>query len=367
MIVNDEYVKNIFLTKCNFISSKSYKKYSNDKKSKIYQYIINRYQDSLSFKESLYRICWDIEETHPLCPICNKLVTVKYKKNDFYHTYCSNICVQHDKEIIKKKERTYFNRTGYTHNSRNPVSKERIKQTCLERYGVEYISKSKEIKEKIKQTCLEKYGVEYIGKSENKIRKVKQTCLEKYGVDSFMKTNEFKKKSEKTCINKYGIYSFSKTKEFKEKYNRNIISTQNKINETKRNNHTFNTSKAEDLAYSFLSKYIDVVRQYNKDARYPWCCDFYIPKLDLFIECNFHWTHGKHPYNENSKEDIQKLNEWKSKETKYYANAIKTWTVYDVKKRNKAKEEKLNFLEFWSLNEFKEYFTKNFENTLGIK
>ena len=40
---------------------------------------------------------------------------------------------------------------------------------------------------------------------------------------------------------------------------------------------------------------------------------------------------------------------------------LNTWTIYDVKKRNKAKEEKLNFLEFWTLNEFKEYFTKYFE------
>ena len=365
MTINDEYVKKIFLTKNNFISSKICNKYLNDEESKIYQYIINRYQDSLSFKESLYRICWDIKENHPLCPICNKLVTTNYKKYKFYNTYCSKECVQHDSKIIKKKEITYFNRTGYTHNSKNPISKEKIRQTCIETYGTNTPLQNSEIKEKIRQTCIEKYGVKYIGQAESKIRKVKQTCLEKYGVDSFMKTNEFKEKSVNTCLNKYGTYSFSKTKEFKEKYNQNIILIQNKINETKRNNNTFNTSKAEDLAYSFLSKYVDVIRQYNKDKRYPWCCDFYIPKLDLFIECNFHWTHGKHPYNENNKEDIQKLNEWKSKETKYYTNAIKTWTIYDVKKRNKAKEEKLNFLEFWTLNEFKEYFTKYFETFKG--
>lgn len=35
----------------------------------------------------------------------------------------------------------------------------------------------------------------------------------------------------------------------------------------------------------------DVVRQY-RDPRYPFFCDFYVRSLDLFVECNFHWTHG---------------------------------------------------------------------------
>ena len=34
-----------------------------------------------------------------------------------------------------------------------------------------------------------------------------------------------------------------------------------------------------------------------------------------------------------------KLEQWKAKQTKYYNNAIKTWTKRDVEKRNKAKEE----------------------------
>ena len=33
----------------------------------------------------------------------------------------------------------------------------------------------------------------------------------------------------------------------------------------------------------------------NKYDRYPFACDFYISSLDLFIECNYHWTHGGKP------------------------------------------------------------------------
>ena len=59
--------------------------------------------------------------------------------------------------------------------------------------------------------------------------------------------------------------------------------------------------------------------------------------LDLYIEIQGSWTHGKHAFNENNQDDIDKLNLWKSKNTKFYDNAIYTWTELDVKKRNIAK------------------------------
>ena len=108
-------------------------------------------------------------------------------------------------------------------------------------------------------------------------------------------------------------------------------------------NNTFNTSKEEDEVYEFLSQYIDVTRQFNGSSKYPFCCDFYIEDLDMFIECNFHWTHGGHPFDPSSIKDQVKLERWKAKQTKYYNNAIKTWTKMDVEKRNKAKEENLNY------------------------
>lgn len=127
-------------------------------------------------------------------------------------------------------------------------------------------------------------------------------------------------------------------------------------------NNTFNTSKEEDEVYEFLSQYIDVTRQFNGSSKYPFCCDFYIEDLDMFIECNFHWTHGGHPFDPSSIKDQVKLERWKAKQTKYYNNAIKTWTKMDVEKRNKAKEENLNYKEFWSLKELKEFFIDYFEN-----
>ena len=71
----------------------------------------------------------------------------------------------------------------------------------------------------------------------------------------------------------------------------------------------------------------------------------------FIIEYNGTWTHGGHPFDENNQEDIDKLNLWKSKNTKYYNNAISTWTNRDIRKRNIAKQNNLNFIELWNFQE----------------
>ena len=97
----------------------------------------------------------------------------------------------------------------------------------------------------------------------------------------------------------------------------------------------------------------DVIREY-KSAEYPFNCDFYIKNLNLYIECNFHWTHGGHAYDSENLEDLAIIEKWKSKQSKYYNNAITTWTVRDVRKRNIAKKNKLNYIEFFDFNKAKE-------------
>ena len=390
MTITDEIIKEEFKVKRYVYNPLLLKNYINRIEGKynkdIYEYLINRYNDSSSLKETLYRIYKGIEY-HPTCPICDKPLT--FRNNKFF-TFCSSKCAQSSsetrnkikescirkygvdnpiksKEIQEKFKQTCIERYGVEHPWQTKGCQEKIKQTLIKKYGVDSSLKSKEVREKIKQTCIERYGVDNPAKSKEVQEKTKQTCIERYGGIAPLFSNSIKEKLINTCIHKYGVKNYGMTKEHK--MNLSVVMSSPEFQQHRHDvmklNNTFNTSKAEDLAYSFLSKYVDAIRQYNKDKRYPWCCDFYIPKLDLFIECNFHWTHGKHPYNENNKGDMQKLNEWKSKETKYYTNAIKTWTIYDVKKRNKAKEEKLNFLEFWTLNEFKEYFTKYFETFKG--
>ena len=117
-------------------------------------------------------------------------------------------------------------------------------------------------------------------------------------------------------------------------------------------------------------KFNDVIRQY-KENRYPFFCDFYIPHLDLFIECQYSHYHNTHPYI-GSDEDIKTVELLKEKSLKRkqithktysrYDSMINTWTITDVKKRNIAKENNLNYLEFFTILEL-ENWLKKYETT----
>ena len=129
----------------------------------------------------------------------------------------------------------------------------------------------------------------------------------------------------------------------------------NKITATKRKNNTFNTSKPEQLTKELLEqKFKDIQCQY-KDERYPYLCDFYIPQLDLFIECNYHWTHYIESYDKDNIEHQNRLKELQTKNTEYYKNAIYTWTELDPKKLEYFKKNKLNHKIFYSFEEFKKW------------
>ena len=100
--------------------------------------------------------------------------------------------------------------------------------------------------------------------------------------------------------------------------------------------------------------YPHIIRQYRSDI-YPFACDFYDPNSDTYFEFNGSWTHGGHWFDENNEEDLKRLEFMKSKQTKYYGNAIETWTVRDVKKRKIAEENHLNYIVFWNLKEVQKY------------
>ena len=125
---------------------------------------------------------------------------------------------------------------------------------------------------------------------------------------------------------------------------------------TKKENKSFNSSKAEDKFYEILVKRFgekNIIRQYSLDERYPFCCDFYIQSEDLFIELNISWTHGGHPFNCENEEDLKKLNIWRERalSSEYYRNAISTWTIRDVAKHKAVIDNNLKYLEFYTEDE----------------
>lgn len=132
--------------------------------------------------------------------------------------------------------------------------------------------------------------------------------------------------------------------------------------ETKRKNKSWSRSNPEQRFHDRILKiFPNTMREYRSEE-YPHNCDFYIPDINLYIELNLHWTHGKKPYL-GTEEDRKKVELWKSKHTKYYDNAIYVWTNLDVRKRNIAKEKNLFWIEFFFWEEC-DFFLSNLEKAI---
>ena len=316
--------------------------------------------------------------THP-----SVLEEVKKKQEQTnLERYGTKSSVQNSK-VKKKQEQTNLERYGFKNPFQNKNIQKLAKQARKEKYGVEYYSQLPEWNDKIKKTNLEKYGVENYSNRE----KAKQTNLEKYGVENLFQISTFREKAletmknrygalyslsspilkekiEQTCLEKYGAKSFLESNNFqlnREEYIKKAF-------ETKKKNGSFKKSKEEDEIYNLLiQKYPDTIRQYQSDL-YPFMCDFYIPEIDTYIEYQGYWKHGNEPYTgtDNQKE-IVKLWEEKSKEINFkgelkesYLRAINTWTISYPLKRKTAKDNGLNWLEFFTIEEFMNWYNQNY-------
>lgn len=380
------------------------------------EYLDNRYTDSQSLRETIKRIQYNIE-VRPVCVICGKPVKfLNGKKNQLFNKTC---CKEHanmlDGITVKKVLKDIYSDVNKKQEINNKIretcllkygdehysNRIKAKETCLQRYGVTSPLKSEIFKQKSKETCLQKYGVEYTGQIPEKIEKTHKACLEKYGVDSVFKVQKFRNQSLDTCIKKYAsdeddinsIVNIGQLKYIKDKikntclekygvenpmqtqYYKNLISSilssneiQEKIYNTKLLNNSFNISYQEDVCFDLLKeKYSDCIRQYKSDL-YPYNCDFYIPSLNLYIEYNGSHYHHYHPFDINDNNDLNELNRLKEKaensnahkngKKSQYDNIIYTWTILDLKKRNIAQQNNLNYIEFWNINEVKEWINK---------
>lgn len=275
------------------------------------KYLHTRYSDAedSSIREILYRIKNNIEE-RPICPVCKKNY-IKFNSMSKYNTTCSPKCHR----ILKNDEifATNIRKYGSTNPLNDPKIKAKQIQTNIKKYGAANPFASDLIKQKITQTNREKYGTDY--------------------------------------------YSQSDT--YKEYWKNNVVPRLGEIErqkyETHKKNKSFNISGPELKLFELLKNRFgenNVIHQYSSDD-YPFSCDFYIVPLDLYIEYNGNWTHGKHPFDKNNDKDVERLNYLieQGKEKKYYTVAAYVWSRNDVKKRTWAKEHNINFIEFWSLNE----------------
>ena len=276
------------------------------------------------------------------------------------------------KDLIKK---TNLKKYGFESHNQNELVKNKVKESILKKFGTEvytqsddYKSKKSEIIKKKEQTCIERYGADNYTKSDFYLEKIpefqdlaKQTCIDLYGApyyqqsEAYLKTiSSAKQKMIETNLEKFGAPYYQQS----EAYQKALPEILEKNYNTKKQNHTFNTSTPEKKLLKILQTKFgasDIEYQYGS-RKYPFACDFYIKSLDLYIELQGSWTHGKAPFDPDSKEHQQKLLEWqeKAKKSEFYKNAIKIWTISDPQKRKIAIQNKLNYIEVFDSENFSE-------------
>lgn len=237
---------------------------------------------------------------------------------------------------------------------------DKVRNTNMMRYGApvytqsdEYKQKVDDIQDKIQSTMRDMYGSsvytqseDYKQKVDKIVNKMRDTNISRYGVQNYTQSEDYKQmldtiaeKSRDTNISRYGAPFYVQSDEYKQK----VDSIKSKRNAIKRKNGTFNTSSTEERI-----KVLGIFEpQYNKDSRYPYLCDFYDKDRDLFIEVNASWVHGCHWY--DIEKDSNLISSWQAKSTdsKYYSHAVKVFIQSDVKKRNTARANNLNYITLW--------------------
>lgn len=187
--------------------------------------------------------------------------------------------------------------------------------------------------------------------------KISKTCEERYG-GLGLSSPILKEKIENTNVKKYGVKNIYARHDIKTKSH--SLESLEKVRKTKERNKTFNTSKPEQKLESELRKlFPDLKVQYKSDV-YPFVCDFYIPSLDLYIEYNGTWTHGGCFYDENNEDNRNTLEKWKNKSehSRFYQNAIETWTKRDVLKLNTAIKNNLNYIAWFNKEQAYDWINK---------
>ena len=312
--ISDEWILNNIFDSRGRINANMTRQQYLDAHPILKDYLYNRYRDSESITENIYRIKNNID-VRPICKHCGGHI-IFYGPTKGYQVYCSNKCSCPDKNRLEK-----------------------CKETCNKNYGCDWPAQNNEIFNVQCQTKFKKYGYAY--------GNIHEKMVEKYGVNAPIQITEIKNKISSTIQRLYNAKWYLSSNEINNiRCNKEILQ---KIYNTKKKNHTFKSSKIEQQFREYLEQNYpnDFEYQYNSEL-YPFNCDFYIKSLNLYIEIQGSWTHGEHQFDENNQDDIDKLNLWKSKNTQYYNNAIETWTIRDVNKRNIAIQNNLNYLEIFT-------------------
>ena len=219
------------------------------KKDKL-SYHINRLHDGI--KE--YYDKWLKENNEGYCKICNlKTQFINFSYN--YKLTCSKKCGN-----------------LYRHQQKSKAIKNK--------YGDENVWNISKFQQKCINSKIKKYGLPH------NISKTNNTIFIKYGVKNILQISGINDKKIKTCLSNYGVEHPAQDPSISEK----IQKTGFKIKKFKNTNIWYQGSYELDFLEKYYNKFPDIERgpsiKYlyeNKNKVYH--SDFYIPSLNLIIEC----------------------------------------------------------------------------------
>jgi hypothetical protein len=231
---------------------------------------------------------WIKDDIDDKCKICNKetsfiSITLGYEK------CCCNKCKLKYIDICAKK--SIFKKFGSNSPFINKNTRNKSKETLRKRYGIDHNFKMEQVKTERIKTWKKNYGVDNPSKSPLIKEKKEKTCLKNHGVKNGWCLIE---KRKKTCIEKYGVENPSQNKEIFEKQQKNSFYSK----KFKNTNINYRSSYELDFLENYYIKFPDIqnspsIKYIYKRKNKIYFPDFYIPSLNLIIECKNKWLANK--------------------------------------------------------------------------
>lgn len=258
-----------------------------------------------------------LKDENDICVICGN--NVKFKGIYGCEKTCSKKCAKiltrqtnikkygvefpmQNKEIIKKSQDTCVKKYG----KRTFTGSNEYKKSLLKNFGVENNFQRKDIKEKCIQTNLKNLGVKNPSQSDQIKKKKEQTCIKNHGVKSGlclaekvkkgniqnngveypMQSIYIREKSRQTCLLKYGVEYIHQNKQIHEKSQK----TAKTLKQYKNTNIWYRGSYELDFLEKYYNMYPDIqnassIKYVFNNKKHVYHPDFYIPSLNLIIEC----------------------------------------------------------------------------------
>ena len=328
-----------------------------------------------------------------ICPICGKKFYLDYYKikrkinilkNNKNAKLIIACCVSHttslqlkilgsslsNKElhkIIVETKRNNIDENGLNGLQRAARKAVKTKRADIDENGLDGIQRETKKAMKTARGRIDENGKNSYERAAEKGIETKRNTIDKNGLNIIQKSII---NAENTNLKRRGAKCYFQTQEYKDYMSQPEIKikTYKKIYESKKKNGTSNTSNLEDIIYQALVYKFDfdnIIPQYKNKEKYNFACDFYIKSLDLYIELNFYWTHGYAPYDKNNIKHQEQLTNWtknsqninfNKKKKDGYKNAIYIWTITDPLKFQTAKQNNLNYLAFYNLEQFFDWY-----------